>query len=119
VPKNKTLRKVYDAVTTKQTVTSIIQLLSASGGEVNVVLRPPEDLNVPENVKILRTVVGTAYAEDEDFARKSYRILGRWLEEGKFEGNKARVMPNGLASVPEGLALLRDGKVSAEKLVCK
>jgi hypothetical protein len=112
---------VYDAVTTAQTITSIGQVLSPlGGGELNIVLpQLPAGAKVPENVRLHQTMVGTAYAEDEVFASKWYRIMGRWLEEGKFKGNKPRVMPNGLASVPEGLELLKEGKVSAEKLVCK
>jgi threonine dehydrogenase-like Zn-dependent dehydrogenase len=118
IPSQRSLRKAFDTVSTLQTLDSIIQVLSPSGGQVAVVLPLPEEAKAPKNVQVSHTRVGTAYGADQVFARKWYHILGRWLEEGKFKGNRMRIMPNGLASVPEGLELLRGNKVSAEKLVC-
>lgn len=55
-------------------------------------------------------------------AARWYRQIGRWLAPSAenptpFKTNNVKLMPNGLASVPEGLKLLREGKVHAEKLV--
>ncbi|KAL1742216.1 chaperonin 10-like protein [Schizophyllum fasciatum] len=79
---------------------------------------PAEQLaQFPPRVAYERIKVGTAYGEDERFAAEYYRKIARWLADGSFRANRARVMPRGLASVPEGLELLRAGKVHAEKLV--
>ncbi|EIN10087.1 GroES-like protein [Punctularia strigosozonata HHB-11173 SS5] len=43
----------------------------------------------------------------------------KYLEEGAIKPNRVRVLPNGLAGVQEGLDLLRDGKVSGQKLVVR
>lgn len=41
-----------------------------------------------------------------------------WLAKAEGRaGNKPRIMPEGLASVPEGIAMLKANKVSGEKLV--
>ena len=55
-------------------------------------------------------------------AARWYRQIGRWLvspdtNHEPFQTNKARVLPGGLSAVPDGLKLLKEGKVHAEKLV--
>jgi hypothetical protein len=46
-----------------------------------------------------------------------FRKIAEALDKGIFKPNRVRVIPKGLDGVPEGLQLLKDNKVSAEKLV--
>ena len=46
-----------------------------------------------------------------------YREVATWLDQGIFKANRVKLMPKGLASVADGLDLLKNGKVSGEKLV--
>jgi hypothetical protein len=55
-------------------------------------------------------------------AARWYRQIGRWLAPSDdnpvpFKPNNVRLMPSGLASVQDGLEMLKAGKVHAEKLV--
>lgn len=55
--------------------------------------------------------------EDVDFAYVLFRLFGKWLVEGKIDGHPYMVLPNGLASVEEGLRQLKEGLVSAKKVI--
>lgn len=61
--------------------------------------------------------VGSVHGENSEFAARWYPLLGKWLDEGILKPNRVRIMPNGLDSVQEGVLMLRDKKVSGEKLV--
>ncbi|KAI9030614.1 hypothetical protein DFJ74DRAFT_475781 [Hyaloraphidium curvatum] len=81
---------------------------------------PAADLaRVPRNVELVPSLVGAAHdlARDGPFAARWFARVGRWLGEGTFHANRVRVLPGGLAGVPEGLRMLERGEVSGEKLV--
>ena len=63
-----------------------------------------KDLEVP--------FVRKADPEQHEFAKKASKLLTDLLAKGLYKPGRIRVMPKGLASVNEGLELLRDGKVS-------
>ena len=75
------------------------------------------------NVRNYLTLCKTLYDDDNSYcfwnlvAAKYLRWIGKWLEDGSFKANKARIMPNGLVSVEEGIKMLQNGEVHAEKLV--
>jgi len=115
---------VYDAVSTEKTVemlaTQALQKHANDNGRtITTVLPAHEDgegLSV-SNVRVIRTMVGTAHAEHAEFAKKWYRQIGSWLDDGSFKPNQVKLMPHGLDSVKEGIHLLKAGKVNAQKLV--
>lgn len=119
---------VYDAVSTEDTVemlaTQALQKHASDGGQgggrtITTVLPAHENgegLSV-SNVKVVRTMVGSAHAEHAEFAAKWYRQIGAWLDDGSFKPNQVKIMPDGLDSVKDGMRLLKDGKVNAQKLV--
>lgn len=124
-----TFNHAYDAITSTSgdstTTLQLAQALQPQGGFLTTVLpskeeTEPASVGFPSNVKLDRTMVGTAHdlATDGKFAEKWFRILGQWLEDGKLKANTVKVMPGGLAGVKEGLRLLKENKVSGEKLVC-
>ncbi|KAJ3333396.1 hypothetical protein HDU93_008573 [Gonapodya sp. JEL0774] len=103
----------------------LAEALQPGGGKVTVVLGVPKSASakVPKNVQIVNTQVGSAHVlsakGDGEFARRWFRQIAQWLDEGKFKANVVKVIPGGLAGVKEGLKLMEEGKVSGEKLVCK
>jgi hypothetical protein len=124
-----TFNHAYDAISSKSgdstTTTQLATALQPQGGFLTTVLptaeeTDPSSVNFPSNVKLDRTMVGTAHDPkmDAKFAEKWFRILGQWLEDGKLKPNKVKIMPSGLAGIKEGLKLLKEDKVSGEKLVC-
>lgn len=110
---------IVDAVSTKESGTLLAEhiLQAFGGGSITTLLPAYGQADAPANVKILMEMVATAYGDDSAFAKRMYRQLGQWLEEGIFKPNKVKLMPNGLDSVEEGLALLRNNKVNGVKLV--
>ncbi|KAI9021869.1 chaperonin 10-like protein [Hyaloraphidium curvatum] len=121
-------RHAYDAISAKSggstTTLQLAEALQPEGGRLTTVLptkeeTEPEAAGMPKNVAIDRTMVGTAHdkAKDGEFAEKWFRIMGDWLENGKFKANAVKLVPGGLAGVLEGLKLLQEDMVSGVKLV--
>lgn len=119
------VKHAYDAISHPPTTSTIAKVLSANGGgRLTTVLPTPEETEPekagkPANVVLDRTMVGSAHKDDSEFASRWIRTFARWIPEGKFKGNVVKVIPGGLAGVPEGLKLLEENKVSGAKLVCK
>lgn len=131
----RTFIHAYDAHSGRSGATSSYEELGAAmqpnGGAICIVrskeavnrtiAMPKEELEkIPKNVEVYPSMVGTAHYWDRDgpFAKRWFRQMGRWLEEGKFKPNVVRIIPGGLAGVSEGLKLLEENKISGEKLVC-
>ncbi|KAL5498916.1 hypothetical protein ACEPAH_1434 [Sanghuangporus vaninii] len=119
----KNVQWVYDAVSEKGSTVILSRVLakvSPTGkGKITFLLPVGDDLKqVPEGIEYERTLVGAAYGEDKDFSARFYRQIGQWLAASPpFQPNRVKVLPDGLASVPKGLELLKTGKVHGEKLV--
>ncbi|KAI5118213.1 hypothetical protein M0805_004703 [Coniferiporia weirii] len=118
----------YDAVTLDGStllLARVIAKTSVTGkGKVTFVLQlsDEDEKKLPQGVAAARTSVGTAYAENEEFAARFYHQISEWLMPSAsnpvpFQTNRVKVIPGGLAGVAEGLSLLKNGKVHAEKLV--
>ncbi|KAL5522800.1 hypothetical protein ACEPAG_8818 [Sanghuangporus baumii] len=120
----KNVQWVYSAITEKGSAIILSRVLAKASptGKGKVTCLNPvsdEDLKqIPEGIEYERTLVGTAYGDDKEFAARFYRQIGQWLAASPpFQPNRVKVLPNGLASVPKGLELLKTGKVHGEKLV--
>jgi hypothetical protein len=113
------IRYAFDAISEKGTEKIIANAMKEGGEKITHVLTYTEEelSHLPKNVEMIRTLVGTAHAEDGEFARKWYKVVGEWLEKGEFRGQKWTVVPGGLEGVKEGLRRLQDGEVKAEKLI--
>lgn len=60
--------------------------------------------------------------DDKTVASRFYRQISKYLLQSStnptpLKTNRVKVMPNGLASVSDGIGLLKSGNVHAEKLV--
>jgi NADPH:quinone reductase len=75
--------------------------------------------DVPETVETVESAVPSAHGKDVDFAERYFVLFGRLLGEGLFKTNRPRVLEGGLLGTEVGLRLLKEGKVSAEKLVVR
>ncbi|KAL1748203.1 chaperonin 10-like protein [Schizophyllum fasciatum] len=111
----------YDAVSEHGSALILARTLDklSSSGKLTTVLDVPseERSQFPASVTLDKTMVGTAYAEDEKFAAEYYRKISRWLADKSFKANRPKVLIGGLESVSKGLDLLQSGQVHAEKLV--
>ena len=74
---------------------------------------------VPVEVETLESSVPSAHTKDVEFAERYFVLFGRLLAEGLLKTNRPRVLKGGLLGTAEGLQLLKEGEVSAEKLVVR
>ncbi|KAL5481120.1 hypothetical protein ACEPAI_10061 [Sanghuangporus weigelae] len=122
--RDRNVQWIYDAVTEERSTVILSRVLAkvSPTGKGKVTFVQPvsdEDLKqIPEGIEYERTFVMAAYGEDKDFSARFYRQIGQWLAASPpFQPNRAKILPDGLASVPKGLELLKTGKVHGEKLV--
>ncbi|THH06161.1 hypothetical protein EW146_g9700 [Bondarzewia mesenterica] len=120
------LKFAVDTFCEKQTPKQVADALSDEGGVVSAIL-PYQ--SVRENIKVVNSIAYTLLGKNLNFpmkftateletarGRKYAQLLSDVLATGKIKPNPTRVFPKGLASVPEGLQYMRDGKVSGEKI---
>lgn len=112
--KGRSLEHAFDAISEHGSPVLCAEILGK--GKLTLVL-PQGPEKVENGVEVTQTSVGRAHGELAAFAEKYYGLMAKWLSEGKFKGNRVKLMPGGLAAVQEGLALLRANQVSGEKLV--
>ncbi|KAJ3538749.1 hypothetical protein NM688_g6476 [Phlebia brevispora] len=112
------IRIVYDAVSTPDIQVAAHDLLAPGGvyvactGGQNI----PMEKRHPE--KIVTFVFGSPFWDDRRAIGISmYKHIGALFESGDLKPNNIEVIPGGLAGIPTGLQKLKDGEVSAKKLV--
>lgn len=123
---NGQLKFAVDTISEKQTPQQIADALSDEGGMVSVIL-PCK--TVRDNVKVVHSLAYDLLGKDFNFPQvfkanevetargKEYaKLITNLLATGKVRPNATTVLPKGLASVPEGMQYMRDGKVSGEKI---
>lgn len=117
------IQHVFDAVSSKSTFETLIDVLSSSSAvgkkKLITVWRDLDTASVPADIYVEHVAVANAYGKDTEFARRWFRILGRWLEADQFKPMPTQIMSKGFESVGEGLELLRNEKVNGKKLICK
>lgn len=122
------LKLVFDTVSTESSAEYCERVLSTEGGDYSTLL--PITIE-RENVNSRLTVAYTAFGKgfkfgdrdipassvDREFADNFYATVERLLGEGKLRAHPPRVCLGGLNGVLEGLRLMKEGKISGEKLV--
>ncbi|EJC99994.1 dehydrogenase [Fomitiporia mediterranea MF3/22] len=121
------LAHAVDCISEGETSEQIARAIGDNGGVVSIILNcksPRPDVEFRHvlayfllgyNLEIpMKLPLDTAQFE---FAPKAKKILTEALANGSLKPGPIKVMPNGLASVNDGLAYLRDGKVSGEKVI--
>ncbi|KZT60071.1 GroES-like protein [Calocera cornea HHB12733] len=110
------LRYVYDAISEHGSCEASLACLDHPTPELMTVLTFTG--SVPESVKTHRVFAGGIFVPAQDEVR--VRLTHLWdvlMREGKIKPNPIRNMPDGLASIDDGFDLMRQGKVSGQKLV--
>jgi len=120
---------VYDCISSKETVDTIVELLSTApnkGGKVTTVLPSEfddetanEKLQKEKGISYDRTSCGSVHNDKKEFGTRWFKTVVDWVAEGKLKPNKVQLLDGGLDGVPGGLKLLEENKVSNRKLVGK
>ncbi|EJT98743.1 GroES-like protein [Dacryopinax primogenitus] len=110
------LRYAFDAICDNGSTAAMLPSLSHSNPEAAIIndIKDP----VPSNVKIHRVGVGAVYREEK--AEERARLLELWdvlMKESKIKPLPVKIMPDGLNSIDAGFDLMRQGKVSGQKIV--
>ncbi|CDO74507.1 hypothetical protein BN946_scf184979.g62 [Trametes cinnabarina] len=108
----KPIEFIYDAISLPETMALAYQAL-APGGALGIVLPDviPAELKKEGDNKRVSFVLGNVHRpENQECGKEMYKRLTEWLEKGIIKPNPIEVLPNGLASAPEGLARLKSNK---------
>lgn len=123
------LALVLDNISDEASAAFCDNSLSTSGGDyVALGLKPGiSRANVRDRWTLAYTTIGEyfefgdakfeAKPEDKEYATMFWDITAQLFAEGKLKAHPPKVNPGGLRGVLEGLGLMRQGKVSGEKLV--
>ncbi|CBQ67505.1 conserved hypothetical protein [Sporisorium reilianum SRZ2] len=120
---------VYDAISSEQTIETIIALLSTppnKGGKVTTLWKSAyqdgeasEKLQKEKGVSFSWTMCSSAHTDKKEFGARWFKTVAEWVGQGKIQPNKVQIVEGGLDGVPAGLKLLEENKVSYRKLVAR
>ncbi|CAI7606437.1 unnamed protein product [Penicillium glandicola] len=122
------LKLVFDCISLEPSAAFCDNAISTDGGEYSALLSVKINrANVNDRFTLAYTTIGEAFnfgdipfpskPEDKAHAEKFIPIAESLLAQGKVKVHPPRVGEHGLKGVLEGLKLLREDKVSGEKLV--
>lgn len=122
------LKLVFDCIALESSAKFCEAAISTEGGEYSSLLNVKVDReNVNSRFTLGYTAVGEAFKfgdipfpakpEDKAYAEKFISIAESLLAQGKVKVHRPKVGKDGLKGVLEGLQLLKEDKVSGEKLV--
>jgi len=122
----------FDCISEHNSYQNICEVLDRERGHITVILPSKDYSDIPASITHSLTFVGGAHKDkdlhlwqketgsllgNQEFAYVMFRFFGRGLQEGWFKPMPYEVVPGGLGGVEEGLRRLKEGKVSASKLV--
>lgn len=111
----KKLLHAYDAISEKGSTANLGKALSP--GAVITTVLPVEEKEVPGEVKIARTNVGSVHKDVKDLGYVYMRWFAKGLLDGTFKAQTQEVVPGGLGGIQTALENLKSGKASAVKYV--
>ncbi|KAF7118390.1 hypothetical protein CNMCM5793_007907 [Aspergillus hiratsukae] len=122
------LKYVLDTISLESSAKFCDEALSTEGGEyTSLLIVPIKRENVNDRWTLGYSAVGERFffgetewpakPEDFEFGSKFWSVAEKLLAEGKVKPHRPKVCPGGLKGVLKGLQLMREGKVSGEKLV--
>ncbi|KAJ5716612.1 chaperonin 10-like protein [Penicillium malachiteum] len=122
------LKFVFDTISTASSAEYCDTALSTEGGQYSSLLRISiARENINSRATLGYTIMGEdfmigpmrvpARPDDFAFAQEWLPQAFRFLASGQVKVHPLKVNPDGLKGVPEGLNLMKEGKVSGEKLV--
>lgn len=130
------LRIAFDAVSSKESTTAVLDCMSNDEAPKDVILLLPIQEEVKgiaetKSASMRQVIVYSLYAktdivvwgfpvpasqENYDFSVRCYEMLEGLLRDGKLKHQKIKLM-GGLESVEEGFQCMKDGQVRGEKIV--
>lgn len=125
------VKYAYDAVSEKHSYQNICEVLGKDG-KIILVLPGRPYKEIPEHIEKYIMDFGEVYKAidpespegqagiatgTKELSYVFFRLFSRGLEAGWLKPHPTQVIPGGLGGIEEGLNLLKDGKVSARKLV--
>lgn len=113
--KGQDLLYAYDAVSEKTSYINLGRALSP-GAQITTVL-PVAKEEVPENINVSRTMVGSVHTDEKDLGFVYIRYLSKGLQDGWFKPQPQEVIPGGLEGIQTALENLKAGKANAIKYV--
>lgn len=111
------LHYAFDAVSEHNSYTNLARVLHPQRSRIALVLPGKTYEGIPDGVEQRMTRVGSAHAQDADFAHVMFRYMARGLAEGWFHTHPFELVPGGLEGVQTGLRNLKEGRASAVKYV--
>ncbi|KAJ6015903.1 protein TOXD [Penicillium herquei] len=125
---NNKLKLALDTISIEQSAAYCDAALSTEGGEYSALLAVGiERANVNDRWTLAYTAIGEEFMfgdtpwpakpEDKEFAAGFWTLAEQLLADGKIKVHTPKVNPGGLNGVLNGLQLLKENKVSGEKLV--
>ena len=125
---NNNLKLVLDCIAEGTSPSFCDNAISTEGGEYSALLDAKiERANVNDRLTLAYTAIGEEFSfgdihfsakpEDKAFAEKFVSIAEGLLAQNKIKVARPKVGKDGLKGVMEGLKLLKEGKISGEKLV--
>ncbi|KAL7944947.1 GroES-like protein [Trichoderma barbatum] len=125
----------FDAISETSTILNISRVINKTIGKIAVVLTTSPDL-LPEGISQINTAVETSQVDLGNdvltypnskgqsvgithFTTVMLRFIGRGLNEGWFSPHPHEVVPGGLDGLEGALTRLKNGSVSATKLVVR
>lgn len=105
----------FDAVSEKGSSVNLGKALSP-GGKITTVL-PVKQEDVPGEIEVSRTMVGSVHQEEKDLGFVYLRYFARGLQDGWFKPQPQEVVPGGLNGIQTALENLKAGKANAVKYV--
>ncbi|PNP51745.1 hypothetical protein THARTR1_07514 [Trichoderma harzianum] len=133
---NKEPEFAFDAVSEKEMVFNISWVMSKTSGKIVVVLNTPPSGLIPEGISLINSAVETSQVDLGNdaltwpnskrqgvgithFTTVMLRFIGRGLNEGWFSAHPHEVVSGGLHGLEGALTRLKNGSVSATKLVMR
>ncbi|KUI54740.1 Protein TOXD [Cytospora mali] len=113
---NQKLLYAFDAVSEKGSYVNLGKALSP-GGKITVVLPGAKREEVPGDIAVLRTMVGSVHTDEKDLGFVYLRYLAKGLQDGWFKPQPQEVVPGGLHGIQTALENLKAGKANAVKYV--
>lgn len=120
---------VYDAISTEDTVDTIVDLLSTApnqGGKVTTLWKSKYQdgdeagkLHREKSISFEWTMCSSVHNDKKEFGERWFQTVTDWVGEGKIQPNKVHLVDGGLDGIPAGLKLLEENKVSNRKIVGK
>ncbi|TCD60663.1 hypothetical protein EIP91_009723 [Steccherinum ochraceum] len=113
------IKVVYDSVSYKETQNAGYEILSSGGTMVITSLLEVAHEKITEDKPIFRTFGSLHMPFNRELGLQFYRNLPEYLKTGEIKPLPTEVLPEGLAGIPKGLDRLKNGQVSALKLVAR